>query len=40
MPTLLEALDEKYGFAEEICDIEPEPELLMLRLPKRTPRQR
>lgn len=41
MPTLLEALEEKYGFAEEICDIDrPEPELLMLRLPKRTPRQR
>lgn len=39
MPTLLEALEEKYGFAETI-DIEAEPELLMLRLPKRTPRQR
>lgn len=39
MPTLLEALEEKYGFAET-SDIEPEPELLMLRLPKRTPRQR
>lgn len=39
MPTLLEALEEKYGFAQ-ISDIEAEPELLMLRLPKRTPRQR
>lgn len=39
MPTLLEALEEKYGYAQT-TDIEAEPELLMLRLPKRTPRQR
>lgn len=39
MPTLLEALEEKYGFAQT-SDIEAEPELLVLRLPKRTPRQR
>jgi hypothetical protein len=39
MPTLLQALEEKYGFAET-SDIEAEPELLMLRLPKRPPRQR
>jgi hypothetical protein len=39
MPTLLEALEEKYGYAQT-SDIEAEPELLMLRLPKRTPRQR
>lgn len=39
MPTLLEALEEKYGFAQT-SDMEAEPELLMLRLPKRTPRQR
>lgn len=38
MPTLLEALEEKYGFAQT-SDIEAEPELLMLRLPKRNPRQ-
>ncbi|CRK99133.1 CLUMA_CG012161, isoform A [Clunio marinus] len=38
MPTLLEALEEKYGFAQT-SDIEAEPELLMLRLPKRTPLQ-
>jgi hypothetical protein len=39
MPTLLEALEEKYGFAQT-SDIEASPELLMLRLPKRTPLQR
>lgn len=39
MPTLLEALEQKYGFAET-SDKEAEPELLILRLPKRNPRQR
>lgn len=40
MPTLLEALEEKYGYMQGTESCEAEPELLVLRLPKRTPRQR